>query len=167
MNTKCNLTDQIKAISSKTEAAFQTILMLAHDSNFDGIQMELIWKLLETCVIPIITYSSETWNPTKHETKQINSILDNLIKRILKTPITTPREALYIETGLLDPKAIMDKKRIMMKRKGNATDIGKSLDNSDNKKTWNEVTKQILQEYKLPEPVPNSTKKKDYAQSEK
>ena len=93
MNTKCNLTDQIKSITNKTEAAFQIILMLAHDSNFDGIQMELIWKLLETCIIPIITYSSETWNPNKTETKQINSVLDKLIKRIMKTPITTPREA--------------------------------------------------------------------------
>ena len=71
-NNKNNLKDHITSIASKAEATYQTVLMLAHDSNFDGIQMEIIWKLLDTCIIPIITYGSETWNTTKTETHHIN-----------------------------------------------------------------------------------------------
>ena len=48
------------------------------------------------------------------EKKKLNQMLDNIIKRILKTPTSTPREALYIETGLLDIETIDDKNRITM-----------------------------------------------------
>ena len=107
-----NSSDHINSIKGKTEAAYQTILNLLHDKTFAQIQMKTVWKLLETCVIPVITYASETWNPTKKEMKQLNKILDDIIKRILMTPISTPREALYIETNLLDIERIIDKRKI-------------------------------------------------------
>ena len=158
-NAQCNLKDHITSIIPKVEGAYQTIMMLAHDSNFDGIQMELIWKLIDSCIIPIITYSAEVWDLNKQETKQINQILDSLLKRILKTPTTTPREALYIETGLLDPKTIIDTKRIMMDgaTKRNPTTINNMLDKSENKKAWKRTTEKIIQEYGLEE---NQTKNK-------
>ena len=53
-------------------------------------------------VIPIITYAGETRNPTKNEKTEQNRILDKIIKRILLVPTSTPREALYIETGIMD-----------------------------------------------------------------
>ena len=162
MNTRANLSDQITTITQKTEAAYQTTLMLAHDSNFDGIQMELIWKLLETCIIPIITYSSETWNPSKKEIKRLNSTMDNILKRILKTPITTPREALYIETGLLDPRTIMDQKRIMMQPKSSNTNLGAALNKSENKNTWNSITNKIMEEYKVTSQLPTKNAHKKY-----
>lgn len=65
--------------------------------------MDLPWKLINTCITPIITYAGETWNPTKTEEKQINQMLDNIIKRTLMVPQSTTREALYLETGLIDP----------------------------------------------------------------
>ena len=43
--------------------------------------------------------------------------MNNILKRILMEPQSTPhhREALYIETGLLDPEAIRLKKlRVLM-----------------------------------------------------
>ena len=39
----------------------------------------------------------EVWNPTKKENQADNKILDDIIKRTLKVPMTTPRETLYIE----------------------------------------------------------------------
>ena len=35
---------------------------------------------------------------SKKDTDKFNKILDNILKRILITPNSTPREALYIET---------------------------------------------------------------------
>ena len=124
--------------------------------------MEIIWKLLDTCIIPIITYGSETWNTTKTETHQINKILDNLLKRILKTPTTTPREALYIETGLLDIKSQSDLKRISMETRINLnpTPTTKGLDMSENKKTWTHITQNIKKEYQIPNNTKDLTRSK-------
>ena len=41
-------------------------------------------------------------NPNKTESKAIIDILDSTIKRVLMVPRTTPRKAIYIETGLMD-----------------------------------------------------------------
>ena len=57
--------DQIKSIESKVEAAYQTLIAITEDQNFKSIKMECIWKLVKTCIIPIITYASETWEPLK------------------------------------------------------------------------------------------------------
>ena len=54
--------------------------------------MSTIWKLLDASMIPIITYGAEAWTPTKAEKGALQKILDNIIKRILKTPTITPSE---------------------------------------------------------------------------
>ena len=99
INHKTNTKNQIDEAKRKAEGALQTILTIAGDPILRGIQMETIWKLIDTCIIPIITYGSELWNPNKKETKQIDQVLDNIIKRILMVPTSTPREATYIETA--------------------------------------------------------------------
>ena len=69
-NQKMNLKDQIKSIEGKVEAAYQTLITIAEDDEFRKIKMECIWKLVETCIIPIITYACETWEPNKQEMKK-------------------------------------------------------------------------------------------------
>ena len=59
----------------------------------------------------------------KKEMQDWNRILDRIIKRILMLPITTPREIIYMETGLLDIENTIKKNRInflnkMEKKKG-------------------------------------------------
>ena len=65
MNDKSNMQDHIKEIKRKAEAAYQTILTITGNNNFANIEMEAIWKLVETCILPIITYGAETWKTTK------------------------------------------------------------------------------------------------------
>ena len=59
-NKNMNLSDQIKRIEGKVEAAFQTILTVTEDRDFKGIKMESIWKLINACIIPTITYECKT-----------------------------------------------------------------------------------------------------------
>ncbi len=61
---------------------------------------------------PIITYSGEVWDLNKGQAKELNGIINKIIKRILNVPPGTPRKALYIETGLLDPTTIIKRNRI-------------------------------------------------------
>ena len=114
VNEKLNLKDQLKQIEGKVEATYQAMLVIAGDRHFKNIHMETFWKLVPDCIIPIITYAGETRKPTKEENKKLNQLLDRIIRRILMIPESTPREALYIESGLLDIEIITDKNRIMM-----------------------------------------------------
>ena len=80
------------------------------------MQMKIIWKMLETCTVRILTYAGETRNPAKKENKDINNILDNILRRILMVPRTTPREVLYIETGIMDIEQLYKKNRINIEK---------------------------------------------------
>ena len=114
-NSKNNNEDHFKAVTGKAEAAFQKMMTLTGDSTFCNIEMETIWTVMEACVTPTITYSGEAWEPSKKNFKTANDIMEALLKRILKTPKNgTPREAVYIETGLMDPEHIILKNRVNM-----------------------------------------------------
>ena len=67
-----NLESNITEARGKAERALQTLLAIAGDPALKGIQMDTIWKLVETCILPIITYGSETWEPNKKETNSLN-----------------------------------------------------------------------------------------------
>ncbi len=147
VNNKNNLQDHITELKGKTEAAIQTLFQIAGDSNFKGIEMESTWKLLETCIYPIATYGSETWEPTKKEMTEMNKIVDNIIKRILMTPVTTPRETLYIETGLLDIQHTIMKNRIntdarIERSSNNLLDM---IMNTQEEKGWKAQTEKLKQ----------------------
>ena len=147
-NRKMNLEDQIKAIEGKVEAAYQTIIAVAEDREFKKIKMKTVWMLIQTCITPIITYASETWHPTKQELKKLNQILDKILRRILMTPDATPREALYIETGLLDTVTIADSKRLNMKARLNREKsdlMAKVLSNPDC--MWENDTTTVMKKY--------------------
>ncbi len=70
-----------------------------------------------------MTYIGEIWDCNKGQAKELNGIMNKILKRILKVPPGTLRESLYIETGLLDPTTIIKRNRIKMetriKRTGN------------------------------------------------
>ena len=56
-------------------------------------------------------------NTTKKEQRKINQIQENIIRRILMVPQSTPIEALYMETGLLDITTIITKNRFNMEKR--------------------------------------------------
>ena len=144
LNTNNNLEDHIKSTKGKAEAAYQTTLSIAGNSNMKNIEMRTIWELISCCIQPTITYSSEVWQPTKSEQTRINRIMDNIIKRTLMVPQSTPREALYIETGLLDPETICAKNRIMMEhRLANSNPRMNRLTDTSQEKSWRETTDAI------------------------
>ena len=66
INNKNNLQDHIKSIKGRVETAYQTVLSILHNKEFGKVQMSTVWKLVETCIIPVITYVSETWNLTNN-----------------------------------------------------------------------------------------------------
>ena len=138
-------------MNGKVEAAYQTIMTMTGNPEFNDIEMEIIWKLLETCIQSIMTYGGETWNTTKKEMQEINRSLDKIIKRILMTPPSTPREALYIETGLLDNEYTIARNRINMQTRLNRTQnkLIKAARESGNKGGWEEGTEETKTKMKI------------------
>ena len=56
MINKGDLQDQIKALKCKIHAATQEILAETGNKEFKGMKMAAIWELIQTIIIPIITY---------------------------------------------------------------------------------------------------------------
>ena len=142
INNKLNLQDHIKALKAKAEAAYQTILTIMGNNIFHNIELEVAWKLLETCIQPIITYAGETWKTTKTEMRTINQIQEQIIKRILMVPQSTPKEPLYTETGLLDITTIITKKRnkYKMKLEQKPLSMTTKIMKNNTKGGWKETT---------------------------
>ncbi len=125
------------------------------------IDMETTWKLIEACVLPIILYAAETWNNNKEITEAVNRILDNIIKRTIQTPTCTPRETLYMETGILDIEHGAKKKQILMKHRihDNASELMQTAINAGIKGGWKERTDKLEQELNIqPQIIPNQKK---------
>ena len=140
----------IEQLKGKTEAALQTIFNLAGNKNFNQIEMKTIWKLVETCILPIILYAAETWIPTKGEVEQIQKILDNILKRILQTPLTTPSEIIQLETGIWDIETMIEEKQIMYYHRIHNNPAGiTSTTASVTKNPWNIIINNTIKKHNM------------------
>ena len=151
LNNKMNLTDHSKIMKSKVEAAYQTVLTILQDHNFKAIQMKTAWKLIKTCIAPIITHNLEAININKGDLQELNRIWENIIKRTINTPTTTPREALYIETGLLDITTQIEQNRLRMAAKLLNTNIKilQDLQEENIKNGWWKRTNEIMTKHNI------------------
>ena len=107
--------------------------------------MDTIWTILETCIIPIITNGCETWENNKSQNEKLNRILDNIIKRLLRVPQSTPRESIYKELNILDIEHRIMEKRILYYKKlrdHNPHHMRKIL--HDNTKSWAHKTQLLI-----------------------
>ena len=145
MNNKGTMENHIKETVQKTEAAYQTILAIMGNKYYNNIELETAWKLVETCIQPIITYGGESWNINKKEQKSLNRIQENIIRRVLMVPQSTPTDTLYIETGLLDINTITTKNRLNMgKRIKKKTErLVAKIMNNQTKGGWKDITNKI------------------------
>ena len=96
INSKGNLAAHIKE-----QAATQTIMSETGNKEFKGIKMEAIWQLVDSIIIPILTYGAEGWDPSKTKTQQIQTIMNNALKTIIFLPKQTPTSILLAETGYI------------------------------------------------------------------
>ena len=87
--------------------------------------------------------------------KKINQLLDNILKTILMVPQSTPREALYLEVGILDPIQWIDLNRMMLYninslyRDQNCLNSALIQENLETK--WKTETEKSMNEYHVDE----------------
>ena len=146
-NNKCH----IKTARGKAEMAYQTILKIMGNKNFRELEMKTAWKLLKCTVVPILTYAGESMNLTKSEETDLNRILDNILKRLLILPQSTPREPIYLELGMMDITTTINKNKLMaynrICRKPNT--ITRANIEVENKTPWREDIDKLREKYGL------------------
>ena len=151
LNKKASRKDHITAMKGKVNGAYNNITSWTGNKEFKSIRMKAIWKLVDMCIIPIMTYGAEAANHTKKEEEEIQQIFNNLLKRILDLPQSTPNLPLLIETGYLPMECYMDRKRIMqanrVKLSKDQSLIKRVTENSENE--WMKTTKTIMAKYQI------------------
>ena len=100
-NSKGNLEEQLKQKESKITAAMQKILSETGDKEFKGMRMKAIWQCIEATIVPIMTYSSQSWDPTNKEEEQIQKIFNTAVKTTMNFLQGTPTTILLKETGFI------------------------------------------------------------------
>ncbi len=153
INKKGNSQDHIQAIKGKTNAAYSNIATITGNKEFKGIKMKAIWKLVDTCIIPIMTYGTEGCNHSEKEKETLQQIFNDLLKKILNLPQSTPNTNLLIETGYLPVEYMIDRKKINQaqrveesKRDSLIKDATKSKENE-----WMKDLSKILNKYNMNE----------------
>ena len=118
INNKGNLSAHITELEKKIQAATQNIITETGNKEFKGIKMEAVWQLVDSVIIPILTYGAEGWDPTKTELQQIQTTMNKALKTLLFLPQQTPTS--IQETGYLPIermiKRVMQAHRILHKK---------------------------------------------------
>ena len=83
------------------------------NNSLKKLQLPTTWKLHQTCLLPILTYSTETLNLTKKELTKLEGIKSAALKRFLITPRSTPDIAILTETASLPIQTEIEEKTIM------------------------------------------------------
>ena len=115
------------------------------------MKMRAIWELVETTIIPILTYESEGWKLTKGEYEQLQTIFNKALKDILKLPQGTPTQILLGETGFQPINLIINKKRLMQSNRIEQMDENKLIKIITGRRNnqWTEETKEIIEKYNV------------------
>ena len=96
--------------------------------------------------IPNHTVQAETWHAGKKHKKEVNRILESIIRLILLTPYTTPRECLYMQTGPISVEYMAEENRItymdIMTRQKET--IQRTISNNNNGKGWKKTTEETM-----------------------
>jgi exonuclease III len=90
-------------------------IVVVLNSLFLGSHHFWIAKMLRRAMlISVLLFNAETWlRLTKENMRKLESIDLMLLRKLLKTPVSTPKPALYLETGCLPIRYIIKSKRIM------------------------------------------------------
>ena len=143
-----NLEKHLQDMKRKVEAAHNTIMAIAGSTDLKNIELKTIWTTLEACITPIMTYGMEAYNPNKKEKATMKQTMDNLLKRIIMTPRSTPWEPVYMETGILDIESTLMYNKLMYRNRINQgkNNLLKTVTNAEDEKGWEKRTKQELEE---------------------
>ena len=111
--TECN-NNNISFRKNKGLGLVAQIMSILESVSLGAFVFEIAVTLRESLFINGILTSSETWyDLNKTQIEEFEEVDRLLLRSILRAPISTPREALYLELGLLPISYVIKGRRIM------------------------------------------------------
>ena len=90
LTEKLTLAYHLKEKEGQIEGIIQSCIFVSSDMVIANIQMESLFKLYHTVIVPAIVYSCETWVKCETDNSKLNQIQISALRRILKLSISTP-----------------------------------------------------------------------------
>ena len=76
--------------------------------------LEIALMMRQTMLHSVLLFNGETWlRLTKENIRKLEGVDEMLLRKLLATPISTPKAALYLETGCIPIRFMLKMKRIM------------------------------------------------------
>ena len=101
-----------KRMEKATTQAIQTMIVIKHQEMCHK-RIEVGIRLLQTVIIPTLTFGAETWTKlNKGEKENMNRIQTQYLTNVLGVPPTTPICALLHETGLMKIEHIVNQRKL-------------------------------------------------------
>ena len=102
----------IAARKNRGHGTISQIMSMLDDICFGKFYFEVAIILRDTLLISSLLTNAEAWyNLTLSDIRELESIDETLLRRILECPVSTPREMLYLDLGVIPIRYI-----IMMRR---------------------------------------------------
>ena len=103
----------IKARVNKGKGIVKKILDILENMPFGKLYFQVAILLRNSLLVSSMLCNSETWfNLTKADLELLESVDLMLLRKILGTPISTPKEMLYLELGLIPFREIIRQRRL-------------------------------------------------------
>jgi exonuclease III len=148
------LTPHLKLLEQKMYTHTNRILATASSEVLSRIKMRTLLQLHDKCLIPALLYNCETWILGKNEQKKIDTLQFKALRSHLKTPKSTPKMALYAETGIYPLSSQVHQRQLMYLHKliTNDSRASKALTTEtqeDHPKSWYTYIRRTLDRYNL------------------
>ena len=101
---------KIKERLGKGYGIVNEILAILDEIPLGQYKISVGLELREAMLLNGMLFNSEVWyNVTEDEVKKLSEVDEFLLRKILNLPSTTPKEALYLETGCIPLKLCLQK----------------------------------------------------------
>ena len=105
--------EEIKQRITKAIGKTNECMSIINKNRFRKKRIDIGLKLLQTEVIPVLTFGAETWPKlTEKEKNDINNVQTHFLARLLKVPKSTPKCALIGETNLMKIEHIANQRKL-------------------------------------------------------
>ena len=147
----------IKARINKGRGIVKKILNILNCIPFGKLYFQIAVILRNSLLVSSLLCNSEAWfNLTKADLNLIESVDLELLRKILNAPLTTPKEALFLELGVMPLRDIIRQRRIIflhyiIKQKSESM-IGRIFETQNRKRTpkdWITTVLKDLEELNL------------------
>ena len=106
--------ENIKARRSKGIGVVNEMISVLDDLSLGPYYFSIAMILRQAMLISVLLFNAETWlRLTKNNVAQLEKVDEMLLRKLLKTPSSTPIASLYLETGSVPLRYVIKGKRIM------------------------------------------------------